>query len=317
MLAVVLGHIATPLTNFIFSWHMPAFFFLSGFFINIERSMRESIKKEAKRLIVPFFVFGVLGLIAEIIKRKLFPGFAFAVQDFSLVKEIQGLFFLMDFTHMHQYGFVLWFLMALFWGKLILQLLLKFIKNKIVIGLICLALFFVLANQNFILPFSMDKGLFSLIWLFAGYFYYNYCIKEKKQKFDVWLAILATIALIIFPIPMTNIAVKVAQNPISSLLYGSAVIVLLATIFKIFGDKYLNNQFLENWGKNSLVILVLHPYANNFGYIIAGKFFNGNWGVNFVISVIMLIVLLLSIEYVKKALKNSRFTYSLQSAGTN
>lgn len=29
---VVLGHIATPLTPFIYSWHIPLFIFTSGFF---------------------------------------------------------------------------------------------------------------------------------------------------------------------------------------------------------------------------------------------------------------------------------------------
>lgn len=317
MLAVVLGHIATPLTGFIFSWHMPAFFFLSGFFINIERPIRESIKKEAKRLIVPFFIFGLLGIVAEIIKRNLFPGFEFAYQDFSIVKELQGLFFWMDFTHMHQYGFVLWFLVALFWGKIILQFLLKVIKNKIVIGIICLALFFALANQNFILPFSADKALFSLVWIFGGYFCYNYCIKEDKWKLGNYFIIFAAAMLIVLPIPSVNVAIKVAQTPLASLLFSFSVIVLLVSIFKNFGGKYINNPFLEDWGKNSLIILVLHPYTNNAGYIIASKFFNGNWGVNFIISVILLIMLLLIIKYVGKIVKNSGLTHRFQPAGTN
>ena len=317
MLAVVLGHIATPLTGFIFSWHMPAFFFLSGFFINTERSISESIRKEAKRLIVPFFIFGLLGLVAEIIKRNLFPGFEFAFKDFVLVKEIQGLFFWMDFTHMHQYGFVLWFLVALFWGKLVLQFFLKVIKNKIVIGIICLALFFLLSNKNFIFPFSIDKGLFSLVWIFGGYFCYNYFIKGDKSKIGKYLMIIAVVILVILPMPIMNVAVKTAQNPLQSLLYSFSTIILLTAIFKNFGNRYINNPFLENWGQNSLTILVLHPYTNNAGYIIANKFFNGNWGVNFIASVIMLIMLLLIIKYVGKIFKNSNLTHRFQSAGAN
>lgn len=313
MLAVVLGHMASPLTGFIFSWHMPAFFFLSGFFINSERSFFESAKKEAKRLVLPFFIFGILGLIAEIIKRKLFPGFAFAVQDFSFAREIQGLFFWMDFTHMHQYGFILWFLMALFWGKLALQFLLKIVKNKIAIGLICLVLFFALANQGFVWPFSIDKGLFSLVWIFAGYLYYNHCIKEENQKVNIYLIIFAIMVVVIFSVPDTNIAIKIAQNPISSLLCGLSMVILLTTIFRRFGDRYLNNQFLENWGRNSLTILVLHPYTNNIGYVIGKQFFNGNWCVSFIVSVIIIIILLMVIEYVEKTVKNSSFAHCFQS----
>lgn len=34
IISVVLGHIKSPFGFFIFSWHMPLFFFVSGFFIN-------------------------------------------------------------------------------------------------------------------------------------------------------------------------------------------------------------------------------------------------------------------------------------------
>jgi len=313
--AVVLGHIATPFTDFIFSWHVPAFFFLSGFFINFERPMKESIKKESRRLFVPFFIFGILGLIAEIIKRNLFPGFEFVFQDFSVVKEIQGLFFWMDFTHMHQYGFILWFLAALFWGKLILQFLLKFIKNKIAIGIICLIIFFALANRGFIFPFSIDKGLLSLAWMFGGYFYYNYFIKGKKEsRMDLYAIIFAIGVFFTFSLPSIDIASKIVQTPLISLLYSFSIIFLITIIFKNFGDKYLNNSFLENWGKNSLNILVMHPYTNNVGYIIGNKFFNGNWIVILIVSVIILIISLLIIKYAGKIIRNSRFADRFQSS---
>ncbi len=33
--AVILGHISSPFSAFIYSWHMPLFFILAGFFINL------------------------------------------------------------------------------------------------------------------------------------------------------------------------------------------------------------------------------------------------------------------------------------------
>ncbi|MDO9231856.1 MAG: acyltransferase family protein [bacterium] len=317
MLAVVLGHIATPLTNFIFSWHMPAFFFLSGFFINSERPIKESVKKNAKRLLLPFLIFGLIGFVIEIIKRKLFAGFEFAVPNFIIAKEIQGLFFWMDFTHMHQYGFVLWFLVALFWGKLVLQFFIKFIRSEIIIGIICLILFFTLANQSFILPFSIDKGLFSLSWLFGGYLFYKYNVKKDKLKTGTYLAVIAIIIVSFLPIPVINISTKIAQNPALCLLYSFSIIILLVAIFRNFGDKYLNNLFFENWGRNSLAILIMHPYTNNVGYIVGNKFFNGSWVANFIISVIILVILLLVIQYAKRIFKNSRFAHCFQSTRIN
>jgi len=306
MLAVVLGHMATPFTKFIFSWHMPMFFFLAGFFINNKRSFKETIKKDLKRLFIPFFIFGILGIIVEIVKRNLFPGSDFAYKDFVFIEEIKGVFFWMDYTHMHQYGFVLWFLIALFWGKSILQFLLKFIKNKIVIGMACLTIFFILANSNFIFPFSMDKGLISMIWMFGGYLFYNYFIKdEKSSRFDLYIIIPVLVLLLNLSLPSIDIATKVVQTPFTSLVYSFSVIILMVVIFKNFGGKYLNNSFLEDWGRNSLAVLVMHPYTNNIGYVIGNRFFDGNWIINFIVSILILIGLLSLIKYVKTIIKNS------------
>ena len=56
ILAVILGHITSPFGTFIFSWHMPLFFILAGFFIKYEMSIKEFIIKEFKRLMMPYFV---------------------------------------------------------------------------------------------------------------------------------------------------------------------------------------------------------------------------------------------------------------------
>jgi fucose 4-O-acetylase-like acetyltransferase len=41
ILAVILGHIASPMGQFIFSWHMPLFFVISGFFIKFNLPFNE------------------------------------------------------------------------------------------------------------------------------------------------------------------------------------------------------------------------------------------------------------------------------------
>ncbi|TLS69321.1 acyltransferase family protein [Photobacterium damselae] len=57
IVAVILGHIATPFSNIIYSWHMPLFFMISGFFINSKNNISKLVVKDWKRLMIPFFLF--------------------------------------------------------------------------------------------------------------------------------------------------------------------------------------------------------------------------------------------------------------------
>lgn len=67
ILAVILGHcggIPQWLINFIFSFHMPVFFFASGYFLK-ERNSRENAVIKAKQLMVPYIVTGIVIVIAS------------------------------------------------------------------------------------------------------------------------------------------------------------------------------------------------------------------------------------------------------------
>ncbi len=46
VLSVLLGHISTTITRFIYSWHLPLFFFVSGFFFKSTRRFLSIFKKE-------------------------------------------------------------------------------------------------------------------------------------------------------------------------------------------------------------------------------------------------------------------------------
>lgn len=67
--AVVLGHIANPFNSFIYLWHIPLFFFISGCTLDTKNNLLVNTTKDFKRLIIPFFVFSVIGIVSETVKR--------------------------------------------------------------------------------------------------------------------------------------------------------------------------------------------------------------------------------------------------------
>ena len=123
--AVILGHIASPFGTFIYSWHMPLFFMIAGFFIKFDLSLKEFIIKDFKRLMIPYFLFAIVGLLLETIKR-----IALHRESLDYIHEIKAVFIWMDMSSLiNTYAFVLWFLPALFFARVFLVVINKFIQN--------------------------------------------------------------------------------------------------------------------------------------------------------------------------------------------
>ena len=71
MILVIIGHMPLKnryLINFIYSFHMPLFFIISGYFFKY-RENKECIKNIFKKLILPYFITCILIILYKIIIR--------------------------------------------------------------------------------------------------------------------------------------------------------------------------------------------------------------------------------------------------------
>ena len=278
ILAVILGHLNSPFGGFIFSWHMPLFFLISGFFIKHEESFIEYSKKESLRLMLPYFIFALLGLFVEALKR-----YALQRDGLDFVNEFQGIFIWMDMSSLiNTYAFVLWFLPALFFSKIILFLVIKHIKNIQYQIALVLLLFGSSFTMN--LPFGMDNALNALIFIFIGNKFY--CYFEDSQYIYLSPFILFGI-LIIYGVPSLDMATKSYENTFMVVIYSVFFIVSLIAIFK---NLNLNYKILDIWKKNIMLIFVFHVYTNNIAYIVSNKLIESeySWVLAFLLSLIIL-----------------------------
>lgn len=86
-------------------FHMPVFFFISGYLFKMERF---SLKKKVTSLLVPYFVFGTgLFVIWKLISKMVTLPVDYSVKEFA-----RGLFY--DNTIMAPYACIQWFLTCLF-----------------------------------------------------------------------------------------------------------------------------------------------------------------------------------------------------------
>lgn len=294
ILAVVWGHIATPLTPFIFSWHIPLFVFISGFFIK-EDNFLENFKKDAKRLLLPFVVFSLFPLvIIEPLKRLLFSNYPFMLKNINYWEEIKGIFLWMDMGHLHHYGFVLWFLPALFWARSFLFWLKKIIKIDVLIFLITIFGYFIVVNRGWILPFGIDKALLFMPWILLGNIFY---IKFKDSNYLKYFGLMAII-LICFRIPEINLALKSVNNSIYGFIYSMVLILALVYVSKLLLTLKISSYF-KILGENSMILLIIHPYVNNASYVLT-QAIHLSWLFELLVSVILLFIIIKVKIYVEK-----------------
>ena len=281
ILSVILGHINFPLNGFIYTWHMPLFFMVSGFFIKFETHFKDFVVKNFKRLMIPYFIFSIVGLFIEILKRYLLHR-----EALDYTHEIKGIFIDMDFAGLcNTYAFVLWFLPALFFSRVFLYL----IKNKIPSLLLFMASFYI------DLPFGIDNALNSFMFVYVG----NIIFEKRLPNILVLLSFTVLVAIYLFGFNLNlDMASKVYSNKFLNVIW--TVSFVYGLIFCIKNIR-LNSKFIKIWGSNTMLLFMLHPYTNNIAHIVVQKALQSDyWLFKFIISIVLLSLVI----FIKEKNKN-------------
>ena len=170
------------------SFHMPFFFIAAGWFFR-EKTTKEVVQSSFKRLLVPLLIgtclcaliciiFGNTGAALSWMKGLLFPGGTGNKTLFVRHWPCLGVF---------------WYLAALFWCRIIYNLIFKAIGNKHTL-LICalISWFTITISRRIILPLGICEGLSGLVFYAAGHFAYNNNITSIKIP---WYAIVGILLL--------------------------------------------------------------------------------------------------------------------------
>lgn len=173
--AIYLGHFAESAGlayNFVFAYHVPLFFFLSGCTSNYdsETGFKKYICKKTKKIMVPFWMFSLLSIVLHII-----------INNDNMQSTI-GMFFTVIKGNIRNTFFAasLWFLSCLFVMEILFKLL-RYIKYKSVIVIV--GLIFLWISERVITPspiqtphwiYNIDSALYYIIFYICGYVFYPY-----------------------------------------------------------------------------------------------------------------------------------------------
>ncbi len=172
MMMVILGHFGVPdINRFVYIFHIPLFFLISGFFFKPYKKTSEIIKVKFRQLIVPYFLVGFSVIFIYIISG-LWRQESFVALEYGVLNYIIGFLYGSGYID-HVFGLKIteigpiWFCLALFLGFIILNLLLQIKYPTAGVFLVFLIGYY--SSKLFWLPFSIQSAMTAVLFIFIGY----------------------------------------------------------------------------------------------------------------------------------------------------
>jgi fucose 4-O-acetylase-like acetyltransferase len=175
--AIYLGHFGKfsgSLYSFVFSYHVPLFFFISGFFVKIKKNETylQFVWNKFKTLMIPYFIFSVLYVLFDTLQNNL--------GAHQSIHEMQYYIFAIRNTLSSPQ---LWFFSCLFIIEILYQLAIMLIKNKYIVFLIALVFACIINVGKPSWFWNIDSALVYLVYYSIGHVSFNWLNKYRYRQF--------------------------------------------------------------------------------------------------------------------------------------
>ncbi len=267
MVCIIAGHMGvTGINNIVFSFHVPLFFLISGYFLSDKKSNMEYLYKKAQQLLLPYFFTGIVLVFATAVAIPWFEtmglSFPYSVKSMALAvvygSGSDGN--IMPFG-IQQVG-VIWYLLALMWALCIVKIIGQKPYAVAVIMLLCLCAFW--SVKHIWLPLSIQSGCFASAFVYIGYLLKKGNVDLDKPKIEfAFCGVIAFVVFYHYDIHYYLNSGYFSQGltgPLLSLFIIYLVIYLSQLILRI----PIINDCLIYIGKNSLAIMCVHMIEQIF-----------------------------------------------------
>lgn len=258
ILFVVIGHMNIPLQlqKIIYSFHMPLFFFISGFLYN-EKKYSKNLKKilfsKIKTLIWPFLTFTLLALFFKLLSQE-----HIVINSFDFLEFIKG---------NKSLNTPLWFLTALFTTEILFSQIIRVnLNNKITIVLSVLVLailgFINIYKFRLIGVFNIHIALIAQLFFMMGWLFKksDYGINFLINKYLLFKIVLIFLLLLVASLSNTRLDMyEIDYGNLFLVMFSASSGIILVVLFsKLLSNYNFLKGIFKYLGKNSLIILGLH-----------------------------------------------------------
>jgi fucose 4-O-acetylase-like acetyltransferase len=258
IILVAIGHFVyrknfdtqSVLFHWIYSFHMPLFFFISGLFFSATGGSKSFFIRKLRSLVVPYILFSIIQIILNIIEHD-----SIGIKRFIF------------------YGWgnksPMWFIVCLFEIEMLHYLILYQRKWRYPVIIMLIVFFLYKIIYNGWLPYSVSE-----LPYFYTYFLMAYILRDKLMRMKNW-----NLIFLIFPVLWVihwfilkytldyNPQYRVSDNDLLSfvLRYITSIIGLIATLLvSLLTSKYFIKKLFTWIGRNTLVILCTHLMIYDF-----------------------------------------------------
>lgn len=259
IIAVIVGHITSVGQQFLFSWHMPLFFILAGYFYH-QRNAKDQVCKDILHLLLPY-VYTCSAIIVFYAVMSLIQG-----QDLVTRRVMASLYASGSVGHTSKYlskvpaiG-AIWFLWALFWCKSFFNMIYRKCCNYYLPVCLVLSITAVLLDRYLVnLPLAFLPGISALIFYAIGY-----KVQEIGgfKSINIWIVAVCLMSWIVSFCFCRMSMVKCFYSNFPINVIGSCG----GTYFIWMVSKYIATlkmgivQFIEWIGRHSLTFLCIHLF---------------------------------------------------------
>lgn len=245
ILMVVFGHIFPTgySHDFVYTFHMPAFFIISGVLFNysstFKKSILEVLKSKIYTTIIPMLFFEIIGAV-----------------DYNIQNATnQSIFgFMYNTLHLNMNHKATWFLITLFFGEMLFILIHRALHSiryaEIAISTLCLFISILLPTNNHWIVI-LAKVLFCEGMLSTGYYAYNF-FQRKNSIITVGATIIT--AFVAFLNGSVGVSSMTINNPILFLLGAICGTYMVLQISNFIPE----TRLLQFIGKGTLTVLGTH-----------------------------------------------------------
>lgn len=289
IILMVLGHSSIPknINNFIYSFHMPFFFFVSGMLISNKQSSSKRltdlpryITRKINSLLIPFLIYSIINIILS-----------------PLYKDTNIIVFTENILLNGWGGYALWFIPVFFFSNIISYLLINLTnKNTIILSVILLTIIGILLNVNkILLPWSLSTIPIACVYIMLGFILKDAISKIINIKSAIMKISISAICCVVSYVVSQIHRLDMAWNEITPIvpitvaaLCGITIITLISNYllrYKIVSKVllYIGRHTFEILAFSQLIILII----------------NANFSINFILKYLILSLIMLIIFYIK------------------
>jgi acyltransferase len=265
---VVMGHSMEPRSAFIYSFHMPLFFLLSGYFYRYE-SFKTTLLGKINRLLIPFYFFSVLSWCIYLLK------IVYISDKDGIISYIMSFGQIIIGLNPDVGNVPLWFLPCLFstsllyWG--IQKLTTHPVYSSIFVFILSLIGYYAYSLNLENLPFRPEVACSAIVFYHLGYCTNKYNFTDRLRNISIYgflvliclLPFIQTFLIYLNTLYSHSHRVNMYSNTLGN-YFIFYICALVGIIHIIALSLKINKINIVNWyGKNSLIILAIHfPITN-------------------------------------------------------